>query len=79
MTEAIRHDTMLRRQTGMSDRATAKEFGVLRGAVPLALTRVEVQRDAAMIRGVDASRREACKKARQTVEEPTFSFLCFIE
>ena len=45
MTEAMRHEIVQRRQSGMSMRAIAEELGISRGAVARALERVQAQRD----------------------------------
>ena len=45
MTEALRHEIVQRRQSGMSMRVIAEELGVSRGAVYRALARVEAQRE----------------------------------
>ncbi len=45
MNEALRHEIVQRRQTGMSMRAIADELGISRGAVARALARVQARRD----------------------------------
>ena len=45
MTEAMRHEIVQRRQSGMSMRAIAEALGISRGAVARALARVQAQRD----------------------------------
>lgn len=45
MTEAMRHEIVQRRQSGMSLRAIAEELGISRGAAARALARVQAQRD----------------------------------
>jgi transposase len=45
MDEAMRHEIVQRRQSGMSLRAIAAELGISRGAVARALARVQAQRD----------------------------------
>jgi transposase len=45
MTEAMRHEIVQRRQSGLSLRAIAEELGLSRGAVYRALQRVQAQRD----------------------------------
>ena len=45
MNEAMRHEIVQRRQSGMSLRAIAEELGISRGAVTRALARVQAQRD----------------------------------
>src|SRR5271166_6353330 len=45
MTEALCHEIVQRRQTGMSLRAIAAELGISRGAVARALARVQARRD----------------------------------
>jgi transposase len=45
MTEAMRHEIVTRRQSGLSLRAIAVELGISRGAVYRALARVQAQRE----------------------------------
>lgn len=63
MNEATVHEIVLRRQTGASVRAIARELGITRGAVARALARVQAQREERVAPG-------ARPRPRQSIIDP---------
>lgn len=67
MTEALRHEIVQRRQSGMSLRAIAEELGISRGAVDRALARVEAQREGRTAPPTRARRRRSVVDAFEPI------------